>query len=904
MGARWRVYSLSERRDRSRKESVVRSSSFGFKWKRNGDSERRCRLLAVRPVEDEGPGRTTRRCRQVADTCHDRDGLISRHLDKGNDLVDEIGQTPSSEEMSSGANGASGLRDLAKSLKFHLKGFGEKLEDTRERLEDTSRCFYLLDKTYEWSLDTSRYVNRIKTDEEVSEEMARQLLNNIEQRLSNHPPLSDAHFAELSNLAKKLQSEKLIEQCKLAQSRYQEAFEIVQNTQSRLLQIVNANAEEAPVSPFVVNWNMIMSRIPGGGTFNIGRRRSLASFPYIYKCSHHAAGHDCACDPSVTRDPSKKVSQCQCSCGTLMKPLTDIRESPEDLPHQKVSDWEYNGSRSAMKRHLRRTSTWQYPAESFDDQDNNSNKSSSHSGESDNKDLDEQEVALNAPSMPVSVSVNSHLYCHASNLSLNLAAQGEQVRDAKTQKTLLLIMREMIQTERDYVASLEYVIENYIPQLLREDIPQALRGQRNVVFGNIEKIYEFHSQHFLQELESCEKNPLSVGQCFLKYEKKFYLYALYNKNKPKSDSLMAEYGSNFFKTKQMELGDKMDLASYLLKPVQRMGKYALLLQQLMKALGERESSDLSAAEAMVRFQLRHGNDLLAMDSLRDCDVNLKEQGRLLRQNEFLVWQGKGKKCLRHVFLFEELILFSKARRFPDRKNLDIYIYKNSIKTTDIGLTAKIGDSPTKFEIWFRKRKPNDTFTLQSMSEEVKQAWTEELSGILWKQALKNREMRLQEMSSMGIGNKPCLDIRPSADQINDRSISVAQLKKTAPRFRNSIAVLSRDALSTNKRPHSIISVTSSSSSGGSTGSGSHVADSPRLPRSALHSQCSAESGIITDISLTSEEMEGRDSRWHLERSNSTVTSTSLDSSLSPVLSSDDISGFVASTYENDAAAES
>lgn len=48
-------------------------------------------------------------------------------------------------------------------------------------------------------------------------------------------------------------------------------------------------------------------------------------------------------------------------------------------------------------------------------------------------------------------------------------------------------------------------------------------------------------------------------------------------------------------------------------------------------------------------------------------VNVKEQGRLMRQNEFLVWQGKGKKCLRQVFLFEDLILFSKARRFPDRK---------------------------------------------------------------------------------------------------------------------------------------------------------------------------------------------------------------------------------------------
>jgi hypothetical protein len=79
----------------------------------------------------------------------------------------------------------------------------------------------------------------------------------------------------------------------------------------------------------------------------------------------------------------------------------------------------------------------------------------------------------------------------------------------------------------------------------------------------------------------------------------------------------------FVQTKQMELGDKMDLASYLLKPVQRMGKYALLLQQLMKAYPDKEVdvTDIRSAEQMVRFQLRHGNDLLAMDSLRDCDVS-------------------------------------------------------------------------------------------------------------------------------------------------------------------------------------------------------------------------------------------------------------------------------------------
>ena len=95
--------------------------------------------------------------------------------------------------------------------------------------------------------------------------------------------------------------------------------------------------------------------------------------------------------------------------------------------------------------------------------------------------------------------------------------------------------------------------------------------------------------------------------------------------------------------------------------------------------------------------------------------------------------------------------------------------------TDIGLTEQLDDN-TKFEIWFRKRKPSDTYVLQASSLEIKEAWTEEISKLLWRQALRNRTLRLHEMSSMGIGNKPCLDIRPSEDQINDRSVSYKQGK--------------------------------------------------------------------------------------------------------------------------------
>lgn len=80
----------------------------------------------------------------------------------------------------------------------------------------------------------------------------------------------------------------------------------------------------------------------------------------------------------------------------------------------------------------------------------------------------------------------------------------------------------------------------------------------------------------------------------------------------------------------MELGDKMDLASYLLKPIQRMSKYALLLKDLIKECSqsqEQELSDLRTAEDMVKFQLRHGNDLLAMDAIRGCDVSSNHRHR-------------------------------------------------------------------------------------------------------------------------------------------------------------------------------------------------------------------------------------------------------------------------------------
>lgn len=57
-------------------------------------------------------------------------------------------------------------------------------------------------------------------------------------------------------------------------------------------------------------------------------------------------------------------------------------------------------------------------------------------------------------------------------------------------------------------------------------------------------------------------------------------------------------------------------------------------------------------------------------------VSLKEQGPLRCQDEFIVCCGR-RKHLRHVFLFEDLILFSKTRKVEG--GYDTYTYKQSFK---------------------------------------------------------------------------------------------------------------------------------------------------------------------------------------------------------------------------------
>ena len=78
-------------------------------------------------------------------------------------------------------------------------------------------------------------------------------------------------------------------------------------------------------------------------------------------------------------------------------------------------------------------------------------------------------------------------------------------------------MQELVDTEVGYIRSLQYVVDNYVPEMNRLSLPEPLRGKKNVVFANLERIHEFHSECFVRLLRQCVNNPFQLGACFLQH---------------------------------------------------------------------------------------------------------------------------------------------------------------------------------------------------------------------------------------------------------------------------------------------------------------------------------------------------------------------------------------------------
>ncbi|MFT7817288.1 pleckstrin homology domain-containing family G member 4B-like [Arapaima gigas] len=704
-------------------------------------------------------------------------------------------------------------RDKVCTFWTQLRDFSQRVEDLRDKLDKTVRLYEFFDKAYKWALEGMRHLAGISTEDCSLPEKCHTAIKCLEGYHQQHPEIPDSMFQDMKDLALELKNDTGLKQWTFAWSKCQETKKMFKKKLAMALQTHRSLPLEGNRQ---TSSGEAMPRLRTGSSVYRQPQAWANSLsckdlkPVPKEKERQATTSQTVSISPAGRSLNTRNSQIHRSISTdltCMAPCTHNTQSnslqsagvlcTEECPRRTLMNAQarsYFPSNSSSQPALRPGHRVLRKARSFDVStiadvpwNGTYHRMLSEPARHGNTGVFIKGLEVSSTEVAdrsYSPRLLARTWVDTKALRFSIPTREARVKGSK----LHHIVDEMVTTEREYVKSLHYVIEQYFPEMERPDLPQDLRGKRSVIFGNLEKLVDFHSQFFLKELESCCNHPLRVSHCFLRHKDQFGLYALYSKNKPKSDALLATHGNAFFRNKQLELEDKMDLASYLLKPIQRMSKYALLLKDLIKEVSEAQEQELNylrAAAEMVKFQLRHGNDLLAMDAIRDCDVNLKEQGQLVRQDEFTIFCGR-KRCQRHIFLFEDLVLFSKPKRIEG--GLDVYIYKHSFKTADIGMTETSGDNGLRFEVWFRRRtSKSQTYILQARTSELKQAWTSDIARILWQQATRNKEIRMQEMVSMGVGNKPFLDIKPSDAAINDRAIDYF-MKGRGARTRASIAV--------------------------------------------------------------------------------------------------------------------
>uniref|UniRef100_A0A8C8J338 non-specific serine/threonine protein kinase n=1 Tax=Oncorhynchus tshawytscha TaxID=74940 RepID=A0A8C8J338_ONCTS len=295
------------------------------------------------------------------------------------------------------------------------------------------------------------------------------------------------------------------------------------------------------------------------------------------------------------------------------------------------------------------------------------------------------------------------------------------------------IMAELLQTEKAYVRDLHECLEAYLWEMTSgvEEIPPGIVNKEHIIFGNIQEIYDFHNSIFLKELVNYEQLPEDVGHCFVTWADKFHMYVNYCKNKPDSSQLILEHAGSFFDEIQQRHGLANSLSSYLIKPVQRITKYQLLLKELLTCCEEGKGEIKDGLEVMLSVPKR-ANDAMHVAMLEGFDENLDVQGELFIQDTFQVWDPKSlirKGRDRHLFLFEISLVFSKE--IKDSAGRTKYAFKNKLLTSELGVTEHIEGDPCKFALWAGRTPSSDNKTvLKASSIEAKQEWIKNIREVI------------------------------------------------------------------------------------------------------------------------------------------------------------------------------
>lgn len=342
------------------------------------------------------------------------------------------------------------------------------------------------------------------------------------------------------------------------------------------------------------------------------------------------------------------------------------------------------------------------------------------------------------------------------------------------------VIRELLTTERKYVQDLE-VMQNYARALAQYDIlpPDTLHN----LFGNLNKLVDVQRRFLICVEENVRRPPdeQHFGHVFMTMEDDFSVYEPFCANYNLALDLITQEAHNLVRLKGMPsaegcyLDPAYELPTFMIKPVQRICKYPLLLDQLLKKTPEdapRYQELEDGLEVMRRItdkvnetsRLQENAQLVKELEFRVEDWkghNIKTFGLLLLSDVFMVAKSETEREY-HVYLFEKILLCCKelapAAQKKSNKNNSLLKQKNGPGGAAGGKKAKttlqlkgrifinnvtgafanskmssILGAPSgqhALQVWWRGDVDHESFALKCKNEEQLKQWQTAINKLI------------------------------------------------------------------------------------------------------------------------------------------------------------------------------
>ncbi|CAB4067847.1 Protein still life, isoforms C/SIF type 2,Protein still life, isoform SIF type 1,T-lymphoma invasion and metastasis-inducing protein 1,T-lymphoma invasion and metastasis-inducing protein 2 [Lepeophtheirus salmonis] len=182
--------------------------------------------------------------------------------------------------------------------------------------------------------------------------------------------------------------------------------------------------------------------------------------------------------------------------------------------------------------------------------------------------------------------------------SLESGAQMNTSRSLTDAEKLRKVILELVDTEHAYVRHLGYLMKTYLEPLKREAF--LSNSEISTLFGNIQEIYNFQQQ-FLRTLEEALESEAQFHSLDSTSQFKNVLFSIgssesFTSKRWQSSTTRFSFISN---PRQQH---STALESYLIKPIQRILKYPLLLQQLKNLTRPESDEQQHLIEALIGME--------------------------------------------------------------------------------------------------------------------------------------------------------------------------------------------------------------------------------------------------------------------------------------------------------------